>query len=89
MNTAGLIGDMLSQTIRFTRVSERLGFSVESLTASASQIGKLHEIDPELGPELRVALDHLVEAGEALSRAIDFNNARLDAFIDNARKEQT
>lgn len=65
--------------LTFVRINERLrGISVLLATAHQELI-EIHDLDPELGPELLAMSTGMLEVLQATSRAITFMDARLEA----------
>lgn len=78
MDVAQAVGEALEQAITYARTAERLRSAMESIRPAAQGLQDLQELDPDLGPEIAAAADHLMEAIEALSRAGTFLTARFD-----------
>lgn len=73
--------------IQFTRLTERLYSALGLVSKTATDLGELLEIDPELSPEIFAASSSLLEAAEALSRAHTFVDARLSALVESLSNE--
>lgn len=75
---------MLSNAVQFARTAERLGSMMPSVDALRVGIERVAELEPDLQPEMNVALEHLGGAVEAVQRAITFLDARFDSQIAEA-----
>jgi len=68
---------LFDEAVRFARGCEKILAVMTLLGASSSMLAEAYEVDPDLVPELSSALGSLVDAGDALGRAVGFLNARL------------
>lgn len=79
MTDPGAFADLLEEQFRALRSAERILAAISALEWPIKSIAQAVENDAEISPEVRVALDHLQGACDALNRAFMFVSARTDA----------
>lgn len=82
-----LVSHVVEQ-IRYATVTERLGAAISALKLPLEFIGDAALGDPEIGPELAAAAEHINEATQALSRAHVFTKTRLEVNAARARGQR-
>lgn len=82
MDGAAIMAEAFTESIRFARSVEKMAAVVGTVGSAIRQVADVQQHDPDLAPELRVAVDHLHECGEALQRAVTFADARLSARME-------
>lgn len=75
------------ESIKFARVAERLRAVIGALELVSSSVSSVLELDPELDPEVTVVLENITSSGEALTRALQFIDARADAKLTSLLDE--
>lgn len=76
--------DLVANAIRYAQTSEALLAAVGYVGPIADALGRCADVDDDLTPELRAALDHLEGLGDALKRAAQFVQTRYDVAYDRA-----
>lgn len=76
---------ILSNAIAYTRAGERLAASLNLLGVLIDSLGEVAEVAPDAAPELRAALDALVESKEAMVRAHDYCLAKWETFAETVQ----
>jgi hypothetical protein len=74
----GAVQDLVKEALQHSRSGEQILAAMKSTRDVASRLEEIALSDPELEPELNAAGQRLVEAAEAMARASDFTNARLE-----------
>lgn len=69
---------VITAAIETVRVAERLRSTIVTLKPVKEALADLNDLDPELAPEILVALGHLEELLDTLGRAQTFVDARFD-----------
>lgn len=70
--------EMLTEVVRYVATTQALGDLLPMITFVAEQAAAIVETDPEVVPEVKAAVEHLMEAGKAIERAHSFAAARID-----------
>lgn len=81
-NLSAMMGQIIGETVRFTITSERLRGMLVDVRDLLRDMRELVETDPDLIPELKTAVDHLGEVGDAIERAHVFADARARAQVE-------
>lgn len=72
------MNDPVSLQIMHITTTARLTVLIEQATVMVEGMGRVHDDDHELAPELHAAMVALGECVHALRRAHDFSKARLE-----------
>ena len=72
------LAQMIADGIKYARAMEVCLSALAFMAPVIVMVGRLHDVDGDLGPEVKAAINHLDDAAMALTRAATFLSTKFE-----------
>lgn len=75
---------LINEAMKLVRLGEALANASSDVSHVCDSLGRVGDHDPDLAPEIVVALQHLKLCGDAIQRALTFSTTRYEVIWEQA-----